>query len=394
MALKLVTAPPGTGKTLLLIKMIFEFLKEGRRVYANIDQLKIAEVLTIPSDADWRDLPDGSVVIYDEAQEHPSFSKRDLTRFEEFIEPAQLDNENITTYKERIRQAKKSYDIRKKAYLTHIEDVAASLQVHRHFGFDIILATQSGSLLNSLTLDIVGEHYHLTRPFGFKRNVLTFWRHYVSNPHSSVGIAEWKKQISFNKNYFHLYRSANVHTHKASVPIKYVLFFFVVLALLSSPFFLMKNNNAIKLGTGEKNMTDVVMSGEMPKNIDQISAPIQNKEIDQQQAEREKQLEENREKYQQIQSQQEEQEISGCVMFNGKYTAIDEYARPIHSKAHLCKAVIQDADRNAMKKPTARQFTQYNTYSQEANDNLETARNEQQQTQDIQQQRVAANDKL
>ena len=56
MALKLVTAPPGTGKTLLLIRMIFEYLAEGRRVYSNISGLKIAEVLPIPSNADWRDL--------------------------------------------------------------------------------------------------------------------------------------------------------------------------------------------------------------------------------------------------------------------------------------------------------------------------------------------------
>lgn len=74
MALKLVTAPPGTGKTLYLIKMIFEYLNQGRRVYSNIDQLKIEEVVKIDSNADWRDLPDGSVVIFDEAQEHPAFS--------------------------------------------------------------------------------------------------------------------------------------------------------------------------------------------------------------------------------------------------------------------------------------------------------------------------------
>lgn len=409
MALKLITAPPGTGKTLLLIKMIFEYLKEGRRVYSNIDQLKIEEVLPFPHNGDWRDFPDGSVVIIDEAQEHVAFSKRDLINFERFEEPARLlkpkivqktvvegsvvrvveetvfEEEPITAYKERIRQAKASHDVRKANYLREIEDIASSLQVHRHFGFDIILATQAGSLLNSLTLDIVGEHYHLTRPFGFKGNMLFFWRRYVSNPNSSAerNCVEWKKAISFKKSYFHLYRSANVHTHKTSVPLKYIAFFLAIPLTLFLSYYMFSSSKAFSTMQGKKTeeqtlqIKDVAVNKEMPSTPEQLAAFNEEQRLkleaeqQQQQQEQQKQIAAQ----QQLQEEKErEQEISGCVQFNGKYTAFDEYGRPIHNKSHLCKQVIQDADRNVMKKPSRRSQQSTNVYSTEAEQQLEQSR--------------------
>lgn len=381
MALKLVTAPPGTGKTLLLIKMIFEYLKEGRRVYSNISSLKIEEVLPISSTTDWRDLPDGSVVIYDEAHEHPAFSKEDIIDFPDFedFEPEQLENENITTYKARVAKVKKVYDRRKKQHYESIKDISRALKIHRHFGYDIILATQDSSDLNTRTTNIVGEHYHLIRPFGLKGNTLFFWRRHVSSPDSTAerSKAEWKKHINFNKNYFHLYHSANVHTHKASIPLKYIIVALMIFGLCFVPFYLLKGNNAVALMSGEKvDVTakegDVPVNKEIPKTPEQMAAFQKEQQA---QAEREKRIQEQRDIYNTRQKQQqekEEQEISGCVLFNGKYTAVDEYARPIHNKSHLCRQVIQDADRNVMKKPTRQ--TYQNTYSPDADQQLEAAR--------------------
>jgi zona occludens toxin len=392
MALKLVTAPPGTGKTLLLIKMIFEYLREGRRVYSNIDQLKIEEVLPIPPNADWRDYPDGSVIIYDEAQEHVAFSKDDLTNFEEFIEPEQLDDENVTAYRQRIVLLKKDYDRRKKRYLESIKDIARGFQIHRHFGYDIILATQDSGLLNSLTLGIVGEHYHLKRPFGMKANVLLFWRRHVSNPDSSESIArvEWKKRINFNKNYFHLYRSANVHTHKSNFPFKYVLVLLIVLSLLGAPYFLFKNNAAVDFYNGDKKATDFgqsstdqVINKPIPTSPEAL-ANFNLEEQKKQQEEREKNMAEQRKIYAETIKKDEESQISGCVYFNGKYTAIDEYTRPLHNKSHLCKDVIKYADRTNFKKP--RPVTSYNNY-----DLATDSQNELQQL-SVEEQRVLAND--
>ena len=63
----LITAVPGSGKTLHAIGLILKALSEGRAVYARIDGLLIDEVKPAPDD--WRDTPEGSLVIYDEAQE-------------------------------------------------------------------------------------------------------------------------------------------------------------------------------------------------------------------------------------------------------------------------------------------------------------------------------------
>lgn len=384
MALKLVTAPPGTGKTLLLIKMIFEYLKEGRRVYSNIDQLKIEEVLPLPHNADWRDYPDGSVIIYDEAQEHAAFSADDLIDFPEHIESEQLQNENITTYNARLRKEKKEYDREYKRYAESIKDIARGFQVHRHFGFDIILATQDQSLLNNLAKKCVGEHYHLTRPFGLRGNMIFFWRRLVTNPDSRAekSACEWKKHINFNKNYFNLYRSANTHTHKSKIPFKYILFLIIMVILICLPFYLVSNNKALSLMSGKKEetkqtSTDIVINDKAPSSPDALAAFNEEQRLQQ---EREKRLEEQRMIYAQTQQkqieQEQEQEISGCILWKGKYTAVDEYARPIHDKSHLCKQVIQDADRNVMKKPTlrTRDIQATNNYSSDAQDQLETSR--------------------
>lgn len=382
MALKLVTSPPGTGKTLLLIKMIFEYLAQGRRVYSNIDQLKIAEVLPLPHNADWRDYPDGSVVIYDEAQEHAAFSSDDLIDFDEYTESEQFENEKITEYNARLRKEKRDYDKRKNAYIESIKDIARGFQVHRHFGFDIILATQDQSFLNNLAKKCVGEHYHLTRPFGLRGNMIFFWRRLVTSPDSRTekSAAEWKKYINFDKSYFKLYRSANVHTHKSSIPLKYITVGLIIIFLCFIPFFLIKDNKALSMLSGkEKSISenidtknDIKMDGEVPTTPGQLAAFQKERE---QQLERERFTNEQRQIYQQrLQMQKEEKEISGCIYWNGRYTAVDEYARYIPEKNHLCKQVIVNSDRRVMKEPK-RQTRQDTAYTSDENALLELENN-------------------
>lgn len=79
-----ISAPPGTGKSLKCVQIIEESLRKNpnRLIFTNIIGLNIPGVLPIVSSAnkpfDWRDLPDGSLVVYDEAHEHPAFAKTDL----------------------------------------------------------------------------------------------------------------------------------------------------------------------------------------------------------------------------------------------------------------------------------------------------------------------------
>lgn len=106
----LITATPGSGKTLYAIKLIFDYLNQGRPVYTNILGLKIDGVrlfnISTPKLHDWRDLPNGSVIVYDEAHEHPAFASDDL-----------ITDKNIL---KTVRQ-----------------DIGDSLALHRHFGLEL-----------------------------------------------------------------------------------------------------------------------------------------------------------------------------------------------------------------------------------------------------------------
>ena len=81
--IKLITAVPGSGKTLSAIAMIIEGLVAGRPVFTNInglvkDKFPNNSLLQDAPD-DWRDTPEGSLVIYDEAQQahlYPSNAQR------------------------------------------------------------------------------------------------------------------------------------------------------------------------------------------------------------------------------------------------------------------------------------------------------------------------------
>lgn len=193
MALTLVTAPPGSGKTLWMVWRILQLVNEARLVYTNIDGLDIAGVLPIPDwTDDWRDLPNDSVVVYDEAQEHPAFDKYST-----------------------VDKSKKQY----------YHDIAHSLAIHRHFGFDIFLLTQSPNLIAGHVLGFVNKHIHLRRNFGFERATVY---HFIEaqtntkNPKKN-GQLENTTTFTYPKKLYSMYKSATTHTHKSYFPKKYIL---------------------------------------------------------------------------------------------------------------------------------------------------------------------------
>ena len=65
----LITGKPGSFKTAKTATLAIQYLKEGRQVYTNIDEFDYDGVQKLPENNDWRDTPDGSVIIYDEAQQ-------------------------------------------------------------------------------------------------------------------------------------------------------------------------------------------------------------------------------------------------------------------------------------------------------------------------------------
>lgn len=164
----LITGVPGSFKTLFAMDLLTKADYSNRPVYSNIDG---ASHLSIPND-DWRNTPEGSLVIYDEAQGlFPSTGK-----------------------------AGQSSDPR-----------IISLDQHRHSGHDIIFITQRYTLIHHHIRGFVGTHYHLVRK---TKSIATLYTNgEVFNPDDKKMIRTVTTSI-FNapSSLFNSYKSATIHT--------------------------------------------------------------------------------------------------------------------------------------------------------------------------------------
>jgi len=214
--LYLISAPPRTGKTLKAIEIIFKHLNQGRVVYTNIVGINIPGVITFTSQMqnphDWRDLPNDSVVIYDEAHEHPAFADRNL--------------------------------IQDKQKMSQVRDIGISLTLHGHFGFDIYMITQNPRLLCAEVLASVGTHYIMRRKFGYDMATIfeyaeaktTFSKHTAAD---ALNRTFWR----YPKHLYKFYISSEVHNVKKTFPLKYLAFALLPLFLFGYGY-----NNAKETG--------------------------------------------------------------------------------------------------------------------------------------------------
>lgn len=178
--INLITAVPGSGKTLWTIGEILRLQKEGRRVYSNINGLLIDGVHPAPDD--WRETPEGSVVIYDECQEiYPSNAK-----------PGVVHDERIT-----------------------------AMERHRHTGHDLYFITQAPTFVHHHIRKLVGRHLHLYRPNGVQAANIYTWNFTCDAPNDRQEQERADHQLwKYPKEYFKLYKSATIHTHKFRFPRK------------------------------------------------------------------------------------------------------------------------------------------------------------------------------
>lgn len=229
----LITAPVGTGKTLKCIEMCFEYLNQGREVFTNIIGIKVSGVRVIESNAlnpfDWRDLPPGSVLIFDEAHEHPAFSERDLLRNfkieyweNELRRISRMTDISDTKRKSLISETKEMYSRILKDEKEKIMDIGLSMSMHRHFNQEIVLITQNPTKLNKDVLGNVTIHHVMRRKFGFEAaTIWTFGEAMTTWGKSVADGALVKKQWKFPKHLFKFYKSAEGHNVKKYFPKKY-----------------------------------------------------------------------------------------------------------------------------------------------------------------------------
>ena len=210
----LISAPPRTGKSLYCMSLIDQLSRKhpNRRIYTNIIGINYPGVLTINSTPekpfDWRDLPDGSIIFFDEAHEHPAFSAQDL------LGTARTDAEK-----------------KRKA---EILDIGDSLTLHGHFGFDIYLITQNPKLLREQVRAACSVHYVMRRLWGLDvamiyefAEVQTYFANATRKQALSV------KRFRYPKNLYKYYVSSNVHNIQKRVPLLYMAFFAIPVAIFA-----------------------------------------------------------------------------------------------------------------------------------------------------------------
>lgn len=255
-----ISAPPGSGKSLWCVELLETTVRKNpnRMIFTNIIGINIPGVLPITSSTnnpfDWRDLPDGSLIVFDEAHEHPAFSKTDLLKnyslpryinelynnqvtkildYANLPTPLKIDllNKHGFVYtelplslkvKEQEQLIQNVRNLQKAALekaKEDILDIGRALTMHRHFGFDIVLVTQKPDLLNAFVKAATSEHLILRRLFKMQLAIIYSY----SEIQDSFGNATRKNALSwkiwfFPKRLFKYYISAEQHTAKASLP--------------------------------------------------------------------------------------------------------------------------------------------------------------------------------
>lgn len=198
----LITGAPGTGKTAALVGMLTEVSKDRALYVSGIPELQIKhEPLDDP--AKWiSDVPDGSVIVIDEAQR---------------------------AWRPRGPGQKVPADI-------------AALETHRHRGIDFYVITQSPRLIDTNVRGLVGRHVHL-RDVGLLGRWWYEWPEVSDQCNSAWKNAPIKKRYALPKAIFGQYKSASLHVK----PIRSVpwMVFVLAAALVGLAFFVWKSGNII-----------------------------------------------------------------------------------------------------------------------------------------------------
>lgn len=187
-----------------------------RTIYTNISGLEIDTIRPIPADADWRKLPDGSFVVYDEIQNIPVFSSESRA----------------------------------------VDPIVKDLTIHRHRGFDIVGITQFPDLVHKTFRAVTGHHRHLVNSFGLKRSTQYEWSTVKIDPNAfkNKATAEVKSTFVFPSDLYKYYRSSTAHTHKRRLPWRFIMILSAVLIACFSLFMcsFTNDNNVVKqIATGK-----------------------------------------------------------------------------------------------------------------------------------------------
>ena len=200
--IELITGLPGNGKSLYTIGEVKRRAEaEGRPVYCSgFTDLQLD--WTQIDATKWMDVPAGSIVVIDECQK--IFRNR-------------------------------SMGAQPPVHVTALEE-------HRHKGLDFYLVTQHPSLIDPAIRRLTQTHKHMIRIFGMEASTVHKWNGCTPNPDvNSARASSEKTRWAFDKSLYSLYKSAEVHTMKRSIPLRLKLLLLVPLALAGAVYVVKMN---------------------------------------------------------------------------------------------------------------------------------------------------------
>ncbi|WP_151793033.1 zonular occludens toxin domain-containing protein [Acinetobacter seifertii] len=177
----------------------FQYFKPVRTIYTNIADLKLVQCRPLPPECDWRQTPEGSYFVIDEAQLIPIFSD----------------------------EAK------------GIDPIVKDLTIHRHKGYDFLFITQEPSFVHKYIRKLASLHIHLVNIFGWEQSMKMEWSVVQDSPNAikSIARAENMSRWRFPKHVYNLYKSTTINTRVKRIPKKLVVFaILAVLCILLSVF--------------------------------------------------------------------------------------------------------------------------------------------------------------
>lgn len=189
--LTVITGQPGNGKTLYTIDHVRKLAADtGRPVfYFGIDD--VADSLgwhQLQVIDDWYTCPDGALIIFDEAWRH--FPMRKV-------------GDQVPR---------------------HVQETAE----HRHKGYDLFLVTQHGTQIDTFCRKMCSQHIHVKRNFGMQSAILFKWGEIADPANYHDQQKAQKERFKYPTDVFDLYKSAEIHTVKNTIPWKRI-------ALLAAP---------------------------------------------------------------------------------------------------------------------------------------------------------------
>ena len=150
--IRLITGGIGTGKSLWTVEQLFKEHEKTpeREIYTDITGIKHTGIKKAPDD--WREIPNNSLIVYDEVQYRDLFSRHNSKRDKQSLD--------LTTIRKR--------------------------------GIELWLITQRARFLNADVLGLVNEHVHLER-VGQKISNVYIWQE------AELNITKTKKMFAFDK---------------------------------------------------------------------------------------------------------------------------------------------------------------------------------------------------